>query len=328
VTPIAAAKAAAAAAVAEIQGDLVDGREAFTVDDSVLEDTARRIATSGVIERLETWTAEDAKGPGGRPARFPISALLVVMFTCARLGRPMLVTEWLRIIRNMTPKARADLGFPDAPRVDQPQESAAYYRNLRTRFHKVEALMDFSPYVRNRRLPADEMAPLMVRRMAELTPKRVDQLKARQEWFINRILRISLGAVPKDLIRLWGGGLAVDATPVATFARGPRRAGKPERSAPQGRERANAHHAVGPLEQPAGLLRDIPPARAGVLSSFLGGFCRKPLVWPVGFEPTTPASQTRCATKLRYGQSAATVPGAPRPPGAGWSRRPGVWSGT
>src|SRR4051794_22196064 len=27
------------------------------------------------------------------------------------------------------------------------------------------------------------------------------------------------------------------------------------------------------------------------------------LVWPVGFEPTTPASQTRCAAKLRYGQS-------------------------
>ena len=26
------------------------------------------------------------------------------------------------------------------------------------------------------------------------------------------------------------------------------------------------------------------------------------LVWPVGFEPTTPATQTRCASKLRYGQ--------------------------
>jgi hypothetical protein len=151
------------------------------------------------------------------------------MFTCARLGRPMLVTEWLRIIRNMSPKARAHLGLPDAPAIDDRKADAAYYRNLRTRFHKVEALMDFSPYIRNRRLPADEMALLMVRRMVELTPERVAQLRARQEWFINRVLRISLRAIPKELVSTWGGGLAVDATPVATFARGPRRKGKPER---------------------------------------------------------------------------------------------------
>jgi hypothetical protein len=229
-TPLAAAQAATAAAASEIQGDLVDGREAFSVNDSLLEDTLRRITSSGVIERVEEWIAEDAKGPGGRPATFPVSALLVVMFSCARMGRAMLVTEWLRIVRNMSPAARASLGLPDPPGVDEKKASLAYYRNLRTRFHKVEALMDFSPYVRNRRLPAEEMARLMVARLAELTPERVEQLKARQEWFINRILRISLRAVPKDLLRLWGrGGLAVDATPVATFARGPRRKGKPKR---------------------------------------------------------------------------------------------------
>lgn len=107
-------KAATAAAAAEIHGALLDGREAFTVDDSIIEDTLSRITASGVVDRVETWVTEDAKGPGGAPAKFSAAALLVAMFTCARLGRPMLVREWLRIIRNMTPKSRALLGLPDA----------------------------------------------------------------------------------------------------------------------------------------------------------------------------------------------------------------------
>ena len=38
------------------------------------------------------------------------------------------------------------------------------------------------------------------------------------------------------------------------------------------------------------------------------------MVWPAGFEPATPCSQSRCATELRHGQSAATLPAGPSRP--------------
>ena len=38
------------------------------------------------------------------------------------------------------------------------------------------------------------------------------------------------------------------------------------------------------------------------------------VVWPAGFEPATPCSQSRCATELRHGQSAATLPAGPSRP--------------
>lgn len=41
----------------------------------------------------------------------------------------------------------------------------------------------------------------------------------------------------------------------------------------------------------------LPPGRATMPDAWSGR-----VVWPVGFEPTTPASQTQCASKLRHGQ--------------------------
>lgn len=228
-TPLEQARLATVEAIARIQDETIDGADSFVVNDGIVEDTARRIAKSGVAEMVERWAREDARGPGGAPEKFSKAALLTIMFVTARMGRMMLVTEWLKVIRCMTDNARSELGLPDPPAITDRKAYDAYYRNLRTRFHKIEGLMDFSPYVRNRRLPAEQMHRLMVARLAELTPERVEQLKQRQEWFINRIVRISLRAAPKELLSLWGGGLAVDATPVATFARGPRRKGKPKR---------------------------------------------------------------------------------------------------
>lgn len=45
-------------------------------------------------------------------------------------------------------------------------------------------------------------------------------------------------------------------------------------------------------------------------------------VWPVGFEPTTPATQRRCASRLRHGQMPPTYPGSPRPGAPDADRRP------
>jgi hypothetical protein len=223
VTALADVRLATQIALDKISGELIDGSDAFTINDDMVTDTARRLDQSGVVTTVEGWAEQDAKGPGGAPEKFPKRALLVVMFLCARLGLPMLVTVWMAVIRSLTPAARRSLGLPDVPPRSQRNGRRAYYRNLRTRFHATERLMDFSYLPKNRRLKAEDFDRYVAERLRELTPERVEVLRARQEWFINRILRISHRAVPPELWKLWRGGAAVDATPVETFAKGPKR---------------------------------------------------------------------------------------------------------
>ena len=151
-------RVATAEAVATLDGQLVDGRDSFTIDHELVLDTARRLAQSGVIDEVTAWARQDAKGPGGAPEKFPKGALLTVMFVAARLGRRMLVVEGQRVIRCMTPATREAMGLPEPPSPSDGKAHLAYYRNLRTRFHAIERLMDFSPVVKNRRLAPDELA--------------------------------------------------------------------------------------------------------------------------------------------------------------------------
>lgn len=227
-TPFEEAAESSKIALDRIRADKIESSDALAIHDTFVRDTTRRIRQCGVIERVEEWAAEDAKGLGGAPEKFSKEALLVVMFICARLSRPMLVTQWQLIIETMTPTARAELGLPDPPAITNRKAHKAYYRNLRTRFHALERLFDFSLYPRNRRYTEQEMTAVMatekmIERLAELTPERVEVLRGRLTWFINRILRISHQAAPRELLSAWQGGLAIDATPVSTFARHPAR---------------------------------------------------------------------------------------------------------
>lgn len=194
---------------------VIDGSDAFTVDDELVVDTERRLAQGGIVDQIEQWALADRKGDGGRPETFSKRALLVCMFVTARLGRPMLVTEWMSVIGAMTPEARARLGLDEPPTASEVAARKAYYRRLRYRFHAIEALLDSSLYPKNRRLSDGEM----VQRLRQLTTDRIAELEARQFWFINRVVQISLRAVPRELWRSWRGGIAVDATAVGTWAR-------------------------------------------------------------------------------------------------------------
>ncbi len=209
-------QSAVAAALAAVRQSVPGPGASVTVTDVMVRDTAQRLDRSGIVERVDHWAEADAAGPGGHPELFTKRALLVVMLVCARLERPMLATMWVDLMcHSLSPAVRAELGIPPAPPADDQKGWDAYYRNVRTRFHAIERLMDFSLYPKNRRYTAEEM----VDRVRELTPQRIAVLRDRQTWFINKVVQISHSVAPRKLWRRWGGAMAVDATPVGTFAR-------------------------------------------------------------------------------------------------------------
>lgn len=215
-TPTRKTHDAVAAAMAAVRTEVPGQAGSVLVHDALVRDTARRLDQSGVVERIEQWAAADAAGAGGRPELFPKRALLVVMFVCARLEKPMLASVWLDLMCHaLSPAMRAELGIPAPPDAEDLQAWDAYYRNVRTRFHAIETLMDYSLYPKNRRYSAEEM----VDRLRDLTPQRIETLRDRQTWFINKVVQISHTVLPRELWRRWSGGLAVDATPLGTFAR-------------------------------------------------------------------------------------------------------------
>lgn len=209
---------AVAEALAELRTDLPSPSRSVIVADAMVADTMRRLDASGVIDKVEQWAAKDAKAPGGAPEHFSKRALLVTMFVCARMGWPMLAKTWCdTMFYGFTDEMRVELGIPDTT----PERWDADYRNVRTRFHAIEALIDFSVFPKNRRFSPDRFAELMVERMIYMTPERIAEHRDRQLWFINQIVRISHHALPKVIWDRWGGALAVDATPIATYARWP-----------------------------------------------------------------------------------------------------------
>lgn len=215
-TPIEEARAGVAAALAAVRTDVPSHAGSVLVADALVRDTARRLDNSGVPDRIEQWAAADAAGAGGRPELFPKRALLVVMFVCARLEKPMLATVWLDVMcHGLSEAMRTELEIPPPPGAEDLAGWDAYYRNVRTRFHAIETLMDYSLYPKNRRHSAEEM----VDRLRDLTPERIEVLRDRQTWFINKMVQISHAVLPRELWRRWSGGLAVDATPLGTFAR-------------------------------------------------------------------------------------------------------------
>jgi len=115
------------------------------------------------------------------------------------------------------------LGIPDPPAEDDQRGWLAAYRNIRTRFHAFESLVDPSPSPKNRRLDHASF----VARTEEIRSQRTeDEWGERDEhlgWVINRILEASLRLLPREIRRAWKGTVGVDATLVRSFARAERR---------------------------------------------------------------------------------------------------------
>lgn len=193
--------------------------QSVVVRDHIVEEAIRLLDCRGVAQVIEEWADADAAGAGGRPETFPTRSLLVAMFLAAMLGRPMWAKTWHQILCfSLSPKMKRELQVEDL------DPGKAGYRNVRTRFHKIERLIDFSPNPKNRCLPPVDFESRVAARKLELTDERAAELRGRQEWLVNELIRIGHQLMPAELWGHWTGGMAVDATPVETFSRGPKRA--------------------------------------------------------------------------------------------------------
>src|SRR3974390_1338501 len=138
-------------------------------DDCVLR-AISLIDSSALVETIRAWKDNERKGPGGRPETFPVRALLVAMVLCAMTNQPMLATRFTDVLfRQISPTMRHALGVPTAPQRSDRKGWDDVYRNVRTRFHGLVALMDPSPTPKNRRLDDERFAQLTEARRQALS---------------------------------------------------------------------------------------------------------------------------------------------------------------
>lgn len=165
------------------------------------------IESSGLLRRLEEWSAEDRKGsrPGGRPAAVTMRSVLIAWLLLAQENSPMLVTEIHTVLyRRITKRARRENNIPSP---------GGYFTVWRT-LNRIRDLVDPFPAPRRKRLTPEEWAEVLNKRDPETSAIKQQRL----DWFANQILEATQQAVP-ELYRNWDGNIVVDATVMPSPAR-------------------------------------------------------------------------------------------------------------
>jgi len=190
------------------------------VDDTTVRLAVRLTDGSDVVKLLEGWKGEERRGPGGRPVTFPYRALLVGFFVCVLTDQPPLLINVCDVMfRQMSPEWRSRLDIPEPPAPDDRQGWLAVYRNVRTRFHDIEDLIDPSPSPKNRRLDDETFVRQTEQNRARRTEAEWEERKERLTQVVNRLLEASFALLPREVRRSWNGTVGVDATLVRSFAR-------------------------------------------------------------------------------------------------------------
>ncbi|MCP2340658.1 hypothetical protein [Actinomadura rupiterrae] len=176
-----------------------------------MRDAAAFIAESGIVAELERYIARER----GRPRTCTVEGLLVGMALCAHRTGGVLFTQVTEILHWGIPEDwRRRFGLVD--RVDNARGFAAAYRVVLRLTHRLLDELNPSPLPMNRRLPVAVVEQIIQEADSELLAQRRERLHK----VIDAILGASIAAVRHRLDEHWDGSLGVDATPIATWARG------------------------------------------------------------------------------------------------------------
>ena len=190
------------------------------VDDETIRLSIRLVDKSGIVGRLATWKEAERRGPGGRPETFPTRSLLVGLMVCVLTNQPLHLTRVTEILfTQFSPACRKQLRLPAPPAANDRQAWEALYRNVRTRFHGMLALVDPSATPKNRRFDDDTFNRLTAQRLAELSEEEWGERYDRLEWMINALIEASVGLLPRDVRRAFRGSVGVDGTLVRAHSR-------------------------------------------------------------------------------------------------------------
>jgi len=173
---------------------------------------AQLIDNSGIVEQLEEWEREDRAGkqPGGRPGMVSIRAALILLLLLARENSPMLVSKMEELLSSRLPRnarLQQHLILAGSPR-------ARYHQLWRT-LQRVRNLLD--PYPMPRRNLLTEAQWIEVKDARN--PDDAEKKQLRLNWFANQLLETTAQTVPAQY-RKWSGNIVVDATLVASPAKG------------------------------------------------------------------------------------------------------------
>lgn len=169
------------------------------------------IAATGVVGLLSEKLAK----PTGRPRLCTVEGLLVGMTLCRHRYGGIYFNQVTDILHHRIGAAwRRRFKLKD--RDDDFLGFDAGYSVIRRLFHDLMALMDPSPLPKNHRLPKHDIPSYYKAADPEVLAGR----KALLVQVSNAIVEASLAVVRRELDDIWPGAHGVDATPVASFARG------------------------------------------------------------------------------------------------------------
>ena len=156
----------------------------------------------------------------GRPRPLPVRAVLAALLCLALDDRPLFLTEATRLLCQLPPASRRQLGVPGTATTERAFQNA--YRRVRYCFHAIVSVADPSALPKNRRLTAGELKA----RIKPMTPGQATAARDRLETLVNALLEASVSVLTQDERAAFDGCAGLDATPVPLFSRGPsRRAG-------------------------------------------------------------------------------------------------------
>ena len=154
----------------------------------------------------------------GRPRPLPVRAVLTALACLALDDRPLFLTEATRLLfGQLSPASRRLLGVTGTATTQR--AFLAAYRRVRYCFHAICSAMDPSPLPKNRRLSGHDLKA----RARQMTPGQAEAARHRLEAFINSLLEASISVLTENERAAFDGSVALDATPVPLFSRGPSR---------------------------------------------------------------------------------------------------------
>ncbi|GGO98778.1 hypothetical protein [Wenjunlia tyrosinilytica] len=191
------------------------------LNDEEVEPAIEDVDNSSLVALLQEFVHLDR----GRPRKLTPRTLLIGLYLSTQITGGKVILELVTDILffRLSPQMRQRLTVPDYPDHDQGFEAA--YAVVRRLFHAMRAAIDPSPLPANKRLSREEAQRLAADGDPELLAAREHRLALFTEFVLDASVRPLRGLMNE----LSDGSLAVDATPIRTFARG-RKTNGPELS--------------------------------------------------------------------------------------------------
>lgn len=178
------------------------GRNTDLIDDATVALAESRVRKSGVLEKLDQWTAEDRnnEGVGGRPSAISYRAVLTALLLLARESAPMHLRRAALLLQvRLGPASKELLDLPEPHDAFIPQAASRdrWYNDTVRAFHRMNKLLDPYPQERYTAKTYEQIQEILDAHDTE----RAAKYKARLDEFSRLFLHMTFMEQARDLRR-------------------------------------------------------------------------------------------------------------------------------